>query len=122
MFGRLTAVTVIAVTTVALGGCSQEAEPAPAPATQTTSSPAIPSSDPRAAIVGTWRAEDADWTVHFNDDGTFSEDFEGNVDFRTGTFRVEDDMVYLDGGDGETNEGELSGDTINFKLGLLERS
>lgn len=123
MSKRLLVAAIAAVLLAGAAGCStDEATPAATLSTATTEVPTtLPTDDPRSAIVGTWRADAADWTVYFNEDGTFTEDFEGNVDFRSGEYRVEDDVVYLDGGDGETTEGELSGDTINFKLGMLER-
>lgn len=91
-------------------------------ATATTS--AAPSSVPTSVpddVVGTWRSDEADWTVHFKADGTFSEDFEGNKDFRTGTYLLDGQKVILEGGDGESNEGTRDGNTIVFRLGTLER-
>lgn len=121
MSSRLFVAALAAVLLSGVAGCSKE-EPSTAPeSSSTTPSPTVPSDDPRSALVGSWRADDADWTVHLAADGTFTEDFEGNVDFRRGTFRVEDGIVFLVGDDGNTTEGELSGDTINFKLGMLER-
>ena len=121
MSSRLFVAALAAVLLSGVAGCSKE-EPSTAPeSSSTTPSPTVPSDDPRSALVGSWRADDADWTVHLAADGTFTEDFEGNVDFRRGTFRVEDGIVFLVGDDGNTPEGELSGDTINFKLGMLER-
>lgn len=121
MSSRLFVAALAAVLLSGVAGCSKD-EPAAAPETSsTTPSPTVPSDDPRSALVGSWRADQADWTVHFAADGTFTEDFEGNVDFRRGTYRVEDGIVFLVGDDGNTTEGELSGETINFKLGMLER-
>lgn len=115
---------VAAVATLALGGlagCAKDEPATPAEPSATTPSATVESDDPRSALVGSWRADDANWTVHFAADGTFTEDFEGNVDFRRGTYRVEDGIVFLEGDDGQTTEGELAGETINFKLGMLER-
>ena len=121
MSSRLAATAVALVLFTGLAGCAKEEPATPSDPTSATPSATVPSQDPRADLVGSWRADEADWTVHFAADGTFTEDFEGNVDFRRGAYRVEDAIVYLDGDDGETTEGELSGDTINFKLGMLER-
>lgn len=97
----------------------------PTPSATTSAAPSsTPSTAPTAAaddLVGTWRSDEADWTVHFKADGTFSEDFEGNPDFRTGTYRVEGSTVTLEGGDGESSEGTRDGDSIAFRLGTLER-
>jgi len=121
MSSRLVATAAATVLLAALAGCAKDEPATPAaPSTQTPSA-TVPSNDPRADLVGSWRADEANWTVHFAEDGTFTEDFEGNVDFRRGKYRVEDEIVFLEGDDGETTEGELSGETINFKLGMLER-
>lgn len=115
---------VAAVATLALGGlagCAKDEPATPAEPSATTPSATVESDDPRSALVGSWRADDANWTVHFAADGTFTEDFEGNVDFRRGTYRVQDGIIFLEGDDGQTTEGELAGETINFKLGMLER-
>ena len=125
MSSRLFVAALAAVLLSGLAGCSKD-EPSTAPETSSASpspsaSAPVESDDPRSALVGSWRANDVDWTVHFAEDGTFTEDFEGNVDFRRGTYRVEDGIVLLVGDDGNTTEGELSGETINFELGMLER-
>ncbi|MFS0886721.1 hypothetical protein [Aeromicrobium sp. 179-A 4D2 NHS] len=123
MSSRLFVAALAAVLLSGLAGCAKD-EPSTAPETSSPSpSPTatVESDDPRSALVGSWRANDVDWTVHFAEDGTFTEDFEGNVDFRRGTYRVEDGIVLLVGDDGNTTEGELSGETINFELGMLER-
>jgi len=123
MSKRLMATAAAIALLSGLAGCAQdEPETASTAVTEASTAPTTAASaDPGTALVGTWRADAADWTVHFNEDGTFTEDFEGNVDFRRGTYRVEDDTVHLEGDDGESSEGELSGDTINFRLGMLER-
>jgi hypothetical protein len=121
MSSRLVATAVATVLLAALAGCAKDGPATPADPTTATPSATVPSDDPRTELAGSWRADEADWTVHFAEDGTFTEDFEGNVDFRRGTYRVEDGIVFLEGDDGETTEGEISGETINFKLGMLER-
>ena len=121
MSSRVLVAAIATVLLSGLAGCAKD-EPSTSPApTSETPSATVPSDDPRAALVGAWRSNEADWTVRFAADGTFVEDFEGNVDFRRGTYRVEDGIVYLEGDDGNTTEGELHGERINFKLGMLER-
>ncbi len=104
------------------GSDTSTTTPSPA-ATSTPSDDASP--DAVTAISGQWEAPEAEWIVTFKDDGTFSEDFQGVTDFRSGTYEVENDTVRLIGGDGNTDEGEISGsgdDTqIAFKLGTLKR-
>lgn len=121
MSSRLAATALATVLLTGLAGCAKDEPATPSDPTSATPSATAPSDDPRAALVGSWRDDDADWTVHFAADGSFTEDFEGHADFRRGSYRVEDGIVYLDGDDGETNEGELAGETIAFKLGTLER-
>jgi len=121
MSSRVFVAAVATVLLSGLAGCAKD-EPATSPEpSATTPSATVPADDPRAALVGSWRADEASWTVHFKEDGTFTEDFEGTVDFRRGTYRVEDGLVYLEGDDGNTTEGEIDGERLNFKLGMLER-
>ena len=47
--------------------------------------------------------------MHFEEDGTFTEDFEGLTDFRVGKYEVEGDIVRLIGDDGNTDEGKVIG-------------
>jgi len=86
----------------------------PAPTTPATISSA-------ADLVGDWEDVDAQWTVHFKDDGTFVEDFEGVKDFRVGEYTIEGDEVSLVGGDGNTEKGSVEGQTVKFNLGTLTR-
>ncbi len=92
--------------------------PGPTPSVDSSSSGAI-------AIRGDWQAPSAEWIVHFEEDGTFTEDFQGLSDFRVGKYEVEGDVVRLIGDDGNTDEGKVSGSgdatRIAFKLGTLER-
>lgn len=93
-------------------------EPGPTPSVDSSSSGAI-------AIRGDWEAPEAEWIVHFEEDGTFSEEFQGFSDFRVGKYEVEGDIVRLIGDDGNTDEGQISGsgdDTqLEFQLGTLTR-
>lgn len=119
---RVTAVTVAAIFLLGgVSGCAKDETSTPAEPTTAAPSATVGSQDPAGSIAGTWRSEAADWTVHFADDGTFVEDFEGNKEFRRGTYSVEGAVVQLEGDDGNGSSGDLSGDTIVFKLGTLER-
>lgn len=95
------------------------APPTSAPAPTPSDDPAIESAED---LVGEWSDPAAEWTVTFSADGTFSEDFQGNEGFRTGTYEVEDGIVSLVGGDGNTDNGEIEGEGIVFRLGTLTRS
>ena len=57
----------------------------------------------------------------FKADGTFSEDFQGVPEFRTGDYEVTDGVVTLMGGDGNDDEGTIKDGTLVFKLGTLVR-
>lgn len=120
----------LAISATVLVGCN-EASPPDEPATTSPSSPpaspspsATQSSTPAAteSIVGDWSDPKAKWTVHFKDDGTFVEDFEGITDFRVGTYKVDGETVSLIGGDGNTDKGTMKGETIEFRLGTLKRT
>lgn len=91
-------------------------------ASPTTSSSATPENPATAAdLAGTWRDDAKDWTVRFAEDGTFSEDFEGVPEFRSGTYEVSDGVVQLMGGDGNTDRGTVKDGTLVFRLGTLVR-
>lgn len=109
-------------------GTDEGSTPSPsASATQpsTSESPSAPaaSEDPATAadLAGTWRDDEADWTVTFRADGTFSEDYQGVPKFRTGDYEVTDGVVELMGGDGNTTRGTVKDGTLVFKLGTLVR-
>ena len=57
-----------------------------------------------------------------SEDGTFIEDFHGIVNFRVGTYEVNGETVTLNGGDGNTSTGTITGVTLVFRLGTLTRS
>ena len=115
-----------------LGACGTDDGPGtpddPASSTSTAPSEPAPSSsapaeDPQAAadLVGTWRDDEEDWTVRFAADGTFSEDYQGVPEFRTGDYTVADGVVTLQGGDGNDDEGRVEDGTLVFRLGTLVR-
>ena len=130
---RMSMTTAVAVVTIGLlGACGTDdpdtgTEPDPTPS-RTSDAPsaeptdeAVGTPETAADLVGTWRAEEADWTVRFAADGTFVEDYEGVQDFRTGTYALEDGVVTIEGGDGNATEGTVEGSSLVFRLGTLER-
>lgn len=74
-----------------------------------------------AQLVGDWSDPKANWTVHFKADGSFVEDFEGVAGFRSGTYKLQHDRVFLVGGEGDVDTGQIIGDTVVFRLGTLTR-
>ena len=122
------ATTAIACVLSALAGCgtytgnSDDATPSET-ATSSTPSPSATNATPEepADLVGDWEDPKEDWTVHFRDDGTYVEDYQGVKDFRVGEYTVDGDTVRLEGDDGNTDEGTIEGETLVFKLGTLER-
>jgi hypothetical protein len=125
---RMTMVTTIAgLALLGLGGCGKSDSPEDTPTTSesTSSSPTTPTSEPTkdaaSELVGDWHDVKAKWVVHFHDDGTYVEDFEGVTDFRVGKFAVDGSTVSLIGDDGNPDKGTIEGDTLVFKLGTLTR-
>lgn len=127
-----TGLAVLALTVVS--GCTgddSEASPSPTPSTPSSTSPSTSATNPTPSVepsteggielIGDWEAPEATWVVHFEKDGTFTEDFEGNVDFRVGEYSVDGDTVSLIGDDGNTDEGTVKGETLVFRLGTLKR-
>ncbi|TXJ05150.1 MAG: hypothetical protein E6Q27_06280 [Aeromicrobium sp.] len=112
---RIILATVVTIMAGALSACSPANSEDPKP---------TPSATPTQAaldLVGSWHDPAENWTVHFHDDGTFSEDFQGNVDMRTGTWTILDGVVTLEGGDGNSDQGTVKGETIEFRLGTLSK-
>jgi hypothetical protein len=125
---RMTMVTAItSLALLGLGACGKSDDPSDQPtARETTTTSATtpttePTSDTAASLVGDWHDVDAKWVVHFHDDGTYVEDFQGVTDFRVGTYAVEGSTVSLIGDDGNTDKGTITDDTLVFKLGTLTR-
>ena len=113
---RIILATSVMVTAGVLAGCSSPSnatDPAPQPSSQST--------EHLAELAGSWHDKAENWTVHFSDDGTFSEDFQGNLEVRTGTYTIVDGVVTLEGGDGNADKGTIKGETIEFRLGTLKR-
>lgn len=137
---RMTVATwaLVAVSASALAACGgsedtdrsepsrSSSAPTAAPPTSPSATPSVDSStDGAIAIRGDWEAPEADWIVHFEEDGTFIEDFQGVTDFRVGKYEVDGETVRLIGDDGNTDEGTVSGSgadlQIEFRLGTLTR-
>ena len=117
---------------VALGACGTDDGPGTPEGSGPSSSAGAPESSPTSAaptenpataadLAGTWRDDEADWTVRFTADGTFTEDFQGVPEFRTGTYTVTDGVVTLMGGDGNDTEGRVEDGKLVFELGTLVR-
>ena len=120
---RMTLATGAAATVLlVLSGCdSAGSDPAPeGSSTSATPTPTATTADAKS-LVGDWADTAADWAVHFNEDGTFVEDFQGIKDFRVGTYEVDGEKVSLIGDDGNTSTGTIVGVTLVFKLGTLVR-
>lgn len=132
MTSRRTLVTIALGATLALAACGTDDEPQASPSTSASASdspsadapeesaPPEPPAD-AADLVGTWENAAGDWTVRFADDGTFTEDYQGVPNFRTGDYTFDGETVALEGGDGNTDEGKVDGSTLVFRLGTLER-
>jgi hypothetical protein len=126
-----TGLAALALLTVA--ACGTDAGPgtpegsSPSPSASATAEPSESASSPAqgedpataADLAGTWRDDEADWTVTFKSDGTFTEDYQGVPDFRTGDYEVTDGVVELMGGDGNTTRGTVKDGTLVFRLGTL---
>ncbi|MFT4189540.1 MAG: hypothetical protein QM621_13310 [Aeromicrobium sp.] len=102
---------------------TKDAEPSPSPSlTAATVEPQQAAGPETAAdLVGDWSDDAAQWTVHFHADGTFVEDFQGNEDFRSGTYTFTDGAVTLTGLEGDSTTGTVTGDGLVFDLGTLTR-
>lgn len=119
----------LAVATLSGCGSSDPAEtPSPAtPTSETSTTAPTPSpsastpGDEAAALVGDWEIPAEDYVLHLKDDGSFVQDYQGLKDFRTGTYTVEGKTISLVGGDGDTDEGTITGDTLVFQLGTATR-
>ena len=85
----------------------------------TVATPRVPAT--AADLVGDWQDVKAQWTVHFKDDGTFVEDFQGLTDFRVGKYAISEGVITLIGDDGNADKGAVEGQSLAFKLGTLTR-
>jgi hypothetical protein len=132
MHRRVTLATAVtgAILT-ALAGCGSDGsdgsagEIAPVPTTPSASiseAPPVDPSDPDAvALRGDWQIPSEDYVLHLIEDGTFVEDFQGVIDFRTGKYEVDGGTISLVGDDGNTDKGKIVGETLEFTLGTATR-
>ena len=122
---RIATAAVLLVALTACGPLGGDDDPTASPS-ETSSSPTTPATnavpEEPADLVGDWEDPKEKWTVHFRDDGTFAEDYQGVKDFRVGEYTMEGDTVTLEGDDGNPDEGTVEGETLVFKLGTLERA
>jgi hypothetical protein len=122
-------IATAALLLAALAGCgtytgsTDDATPSETASSSTPSPSATTDTLPEeeAGLVGDWEDPKEKWTVHFRDDGTYVEDYQGVKDFRVGEYTVDGDTITLEGDDGNTDEGTIEGGTLVFKLGTLER-
>lgn len=126
MHRRVTLATAIAGTVLTmLAGCGSDGstpESSPSSSSPSATSQA-PSADPSSsdALLGDWEIPAEQYVLHLKEDGTFFEDFQGVVDFRTGKYTVEGDTLSLVGDDGNTDKATVVGDTLEFTLGTATR-
>lgn len=110
-----------------LAACGEQEgdDPSPSPTATSESPSATPEPtdgafDPAAVdLVGTWRDDVADWTVNFAADGTYTVDFQGNVDFLRGNYERNGAELRLVGLDGNTQVGTITESGLVFDLGTL---
>ncbi|AXT85555.1 hypothetical protein C6I20_10370 [Aeromicrobium sp. A1-2] len=120
---------IIGFTLLGASACgTSEAPELDSPGSSSTSAPTStptvsvdPSTDAAINLRGDWEDTKAEWVVHFHEDGTYVEDYQGLEDFRVGKYSVEGSTVSLIGDDGNTDKGTIKGDTLVFKLGTLTR-
>jgi len=132
MHRRVTLATAIAGTVLTmLAGCGSDSSgssgndisPAPStPSATISEAPDVDPADPAAvALRGDWQIPSEDYVLHLVEDGTFVEDFQGVLDFRTGKYSVDGDTISLIGDDGNTDEGTVVDETLVFTLGTATR-
>ncbi|MFC5678098.1 hypothetical protein [Aeromicrobium endophyticum] len=103
-------------------GPSTDATASPTPSATISEAPSVDPQDPAAVeLRGDWEIPSEQYTLHLVEDGTFVEDFQGVVDFRTGKYKVDGDTISLVGDDGNTDKGKIVGDTLEFTLGTANR-
>lgn len=127
------ATSALVVGIFTLSGCSMpgSAKAAPAPTTPTVAATTTPATTPAATtpstvsaaadLVGDWQDPKVPWVVHFKNDGTFAEDYQGLTDFRVGKYDVAGTTITLTGDDGASDKGAIQGKSLVFKLGTLTR-
>ncbi len=129
MHRRVTLATAV-LAIVVTAGCGSDGSDGPGEVTGPTSSPTptiseAPSVDPEdpaaSALRGDWEIPSEDYVLHLIEDGTFIEDYQGVLDFRTGKYSVDGDTISLVGDDGNTDEGKIVDDTLVLGLGTATR-
>lgn len=123
------ATVALGLSLVLLAGCGDNAGTGTGTSPTSSSSATTPSATPTstatptgaAALRGDWEISAEQYVLHLKDDGSFTEDFQGLTDFRTGTWKVEGDTVSLVGGEGDTDKGKIVGKTLVFTLGTATR-
>jgi hypothetical protein len=128
---RMTMATVLTGAVLALvaacgsdtsDGPSTLSTASPTPSATISEAPSVDPQDPAAVkLRGDWEIPSEQYTLHLVEDGTFIEDFQGVVDFRTGKYKVDGDTISLVGDDGNTDKGKIVGDTLEFTLGTATR-
>lgn len=122
---RMTMATaVLGIAMATLGACGSDTGSdgsSPSTSGATSESPSADSPDPATALQGDWQIPAENYVLHLKSDGTFTEDFQGVVDFRTGTYSVDGETLSLEGGDGNTDDAMITGDTLVFTLGTATR-
>ena len=120
--------TVVLATLSACGSDSSDAaatDPTatPTPTATISEAPPVDAQDPAAvALRGDWEITSEQYVLHLVEDGSFTEDFEGVIDFRTGKYEVDGDTVSLVGDDCNTDKGTVvDDDTLKFTLGTATR-
>ena len=104
------------------GSPDTSATATPEPTGTISEAPSVDPQDPSAvALRGDWEIPSEQYVLHLVEDGTFTEDFQGVIDFRTGKYEVDGDTVSLVGDDGNTDKGKIVGDTLEFTLGTANR-
>ena len=110
-------------------GCGDNADSAASPTdsamTASASAQPTPSVDSASegaiAMPGDWEIASEQYVQHLEKDGSFTEDFQGLTDFRTGTWKVDGDTISLIGGEGDTDKGKIVDKTLVFTLGTATR-
>lgn len=129
MHSRVTLATAV-LSIAVLTGCGSDgsdgetASPSPSASASPSISeaPSVDPEDPAAVeLRGDWEITAEDYVLHLIEDGTFIEDFQGVIDFRTGKYSVEGDTLSLVGDDGNTDEGKIVGETLVLGLGTATR-
>lgn len=123
-----------AVLMAALAACGEETSDTTGPTESTTAtesaSPTEPtesSTSPGGAdryekIAGTWRSTNGEWVLHLEADRTFTQDFAGAEQMRSGTYRLDGNKFRLKGGHGDIDRGTYNGKRIRIRDYVFKRA